>query len=152
MVNNRDTPKNYLFDPSEAIEQVKKLIPYLFIGPVFVHRRINGEINVEVPLMYNGFALDRIHFDLRTNSPAPKGHNPFYFNIKVDKKRIKLRMEKILSELKVLDATEFRDPESAWAIPLVWNHFIIAHIKVNFENLEILQDYPLTQEVRRSVF
>ncbi len=86
MVNNRDIPKNYLFDPSEAIEQIKKLTQYLFIGLVFVHRRINGEINIEVPLMYNGFALDRIHFDLRTYSPVPKSHNPFYFNIKIDKK------------------------------------------------------------------
>ncbi len=58
-------------------------------------------------------------------------------------------MEKVLRELRVIDAVEFREPENAWIAPLAWNYIIIAHIKVSYDGNELIPDYGLTEEVRR---
>ncbi len=135
----------------KAIEAVKNLIPYLVIGPPLIRRGPGGELHVDVPLMYQGFALDRVHYDPFTGTPSPKGRPVRAFGVSVTPEQVKKNMDKIISELRVVEAVEFREPENAWVVPIAWKHLIIAHIKVSYDGSEIIPDYGLTEEVRRYV-
>lgn len=117
-------------------------LPLVRLGP-------GGENHVDVPIMYNGFALDRIHFDPLSMRPLPKGKPGVKGAQRVREEEVRKAAQEILSELRVLDAAEFRDPESAWAVPVAWRHLIVAHIKVSYDGGELVPDYGLTGEVMR---
>ncbi|WFO74675.1 hypothetical protein J4526_06225 [Desulfurococcaceae archaeon MEX13E-LK6-19] len=134
-----------------AIETVKNLLTYLVIGPPLIKRGPKGEIHVDVPLMYQGFALDRIHYDPLSGTPSPKGRPVRALGVSVSPEQVKKNMDKIISELRVVEAVEFREPENAWVVPIAWKYLIIAHIKVSYDGSEIIPDYGLTEEVRRYV-
>ncbi len=132
-----------------AIETVREALKYMEIGIPIIHRGPRGEIHVDVPLMYHGYALDRIHYDPYTNSPSPKGKPVKVRGIRVKEDYVREVMEKVVKELEIIDAVEFREPENAWIVPLAWNHMIVAHIKVSYDGRELIPDYGLTEEVRR---
>ena len=46
-----------------AIENVKNMLDLLILGPLLIKKGPRGEASIDIPLMYNGYALDRIHFD-----------------------------------------------------------------------------------------
>ena len=56
-----------------AIGTVCDALKYMEIGIPIIHRGPRGEVHVDVPLMYHGYALDRIHYDPYVNAPSPKG-------------------------------------------------------------------------------
>ncbi len=136
---------------SRAIETARRALPYVVAGPPIIRRGPAGDIHVDVPLMYQGFALDRIHYDPASHSPSPKGRPVHAMLGDMDPSSIAREAEAILGELRVLEAAEYRGPEAAWAVPVAWRSFIIAHIKVSEDGGEIVPDYGLTEEVRRLV-
>lgn len=135
---------------SRAIETVKAALlhnhrpPLIMYGPA-------GEVHVDVPLMYHGLALDRVHYDPGLRAPSPKGRPARAWGVRVDAGEVKAVMESVLKEVRVIDAVEYREPEAAWAVPLAWRNIIIAHIKVSHDGSELIPDYGLTEEVRRYV-
>ena len=133
----------------KAIETAKEALQYLMVGPPIIRYGPAGEVHVDVPLMYHGYAIDRVHFDPLANTPSPKGRPARAWNVRVSAEAVRSTMESIVSELRVLDAAEFREPENAWAIPIAWRNYLIAHIKVSYDGSEIIPDYGLTEEVRR---
>ena len=132
-----------------AIETVRDALKYMEIGIPIIHRGPRGEVHVDVPLMYHGYALDRIHYDPYVNTLSPKGRPVRARGVEVKEDHVREVMEKVLRELRVIDAVEFREPENAWIVPLAWNHIIIAHIKVSYNGNELIPGYGLTGEVRR---
>jgi len=50
--------------------------------------------------------------------------------------------------LKVLNGAEYRDPERSWLVPLSYNSRIVAHMKVYYDGVHIVPDYPANQEMR----
>jgi len=133
-----------------AIETAKAALSLAEPGPIITHRGPRGEVHYDIPIMYQGFALDRIHYDPWAKAPLPRGMphpKPQRGEVEVDKDTITA----IFSELRILDAAEFREPERAWAIPVAWKSFLVAYIKVDIGGREIVPDYPLTEEVARSV-
>ncbi len=128
---------------------MRDVLKFLMIGPPIVHVAPRGEVHVDVPLMYQGFALDRVHFDPEAMSPSPKGR-PVRARVRPPSEaEVRETMEEVLQGLYVLDGAEFREPEWCWAVPLAWEHMIVAHIKVSAETGEVVPDYALTQEVMR---
>lgn len=134
-----------------AIEAVKAALPYVVAGPPLIHRGPAGELHVDVPLMYHGFALDRIHYDPVAKTPSPKGRPVHVYGVEVRREEVVEVMQRVMRELRVVEAAEFRDPEDAWAVPLTWRLYIVAHVKVSYEGTELVPDYGLTEEVRRYV-
>ena len=134
-----------------AVETVKRALEYVVAGPLIVHRGPRGEVSVDVPLMYQNFALDRVHFDPVLRMPSPKGRPGRAWNVELSLDEVQDVMERVLGEVWVVEAAEFREPEDAWAVPLAWRHVIIAHVRVSRDGGEIVPDYGLTEEVRRRV-
>ncbi|MCD6156853.1 MAG: hypothetical protein J7J27_00620 [Euryarchaeota archaeon] len=134
-----------------AIETAKRALQFVELGPPIIRRGPRGEASVEIPLMYDGYALDRIHYDPRSGQVIPKGAPPHVFGVEVDSKEISKRASNIISQLRVIEAVEYRGPEQAWAVPIAYGVFLIAHIKVSKDGSEIIPDYKLTEEVRRNV-
>ena len=137
-------------DPSKAmkaIETVKSILNLLVIGPIIMHRGPEGDVHIDIPLVYDGVALDRIHYDPLTNTFSPKGR-PVHARIdRIDLEYVKENANKMLQELRVLDAVEYREPERCWVVPLAWKTYIVAHVKVDVEGEELVPDYGLTAEL-----
>ncbi len=135
---------------SKAIETVKKAAQFFTAGIPIVRRGPAGEIHVDVPVMYMDFAVDRIHYDPVSKMPSPKGR-PVGVYGDINPEEVRREVEGILREIQVIEAAEFREPERAWVIPVVWNRLIVMHVKVSQDGGEIVPDYGLTEEVRRHV-
>lgn len=134
-----------------AIEAARETLKHIILGPPLIKRGPRGEIHIDIPILYNGYALDRIHFNPYASSLSPKGRSVHAYDIEVDEKKIRAILEKVKDELEVIEAVEYREPEDAWAVPIKWNRYIVAHLKISRERGEIIPDYPLTEEVRRHV-
>ena len=131
---------------SKAIETASSLINLIIPGPLIVHRHPDG-ISIDVPVLYNGVALDRIHFDLNSSEFSPKGRPVVSSVPRLDEEAILEKIKELFKELRVLDAAEFREPENCWVVPVAWGRFIVAHIKVSSDGSEIVPDHGLTAEV-----
>ena len=136
---------------SKAIEAVKQALRFMEPGPPIIHYGPRGEVHVDIPLMYHGYALDRIHYDPVNNRFNPKGAPGRFFNIRVDEKNVREKTRQLFKELRVIDAVEYREPENVWIVLLAWRNLIVAHVKVSSSGQEIIPDYHLTEEVRRHV-
>ena len=134
-----------------AIDTVARALPYMVAGPPLIRRGPGGELHIDVPLLYHGLALDRIHFDPVAMAPSPKGRPVRAYGISVDRGAVEEAMKRVVKGLRVVEAVEFREPENAWAVPLAWRLFIVAHVRVSYDGSELLPDYGLTEEVRRYV-
>ncbi len=128
-------------EAKKAIELVKEALPLFRLGSPI--RRPDG---VDVPVLYLDFAIDRMHLNPETGTPLPKGF-PGHFD-RFECPDIK-DISKILDELRVIDACEFREPEDCWIVPLAWKGFIVLHARVSRNGEELVPDYALTDEVRR---
>ncbi len=136
---------------SVAIATVKKALPYMSFASPIIRYGPGGEVGVDIPLVYQGVAIDRVHYDPLSGTPSPKGRPARASGIKVSKDEILNRVSEVIKELRVIEAAEFRDPESAWAVPLAWKSIIVAHVKVTYSGDSIVPDYGLTEELRRQV-
>ncbi len=131
----------------KAIETVKQLLHLLGVGPIIIHRAPHGELHIDIALVYDGVALDRIHYDPVSKCFSPKGR-PVHAQVEgVDEEDIRKRVAEMFKELRVIDAVEYREPERCWVVPLAWRNYIVAHIKVDHNGEEIVPDYGLTAEI-----
>ncbi len=146
-------PPIRLEDAEKAVNTVKAALGYVTttilsrVGPA-------GDLCVDIVLLYHGFALDRIHYDLETDMPSPKGRpvcSHRYSDREAAENRARELARQILEELWVVEAAEYRAPERAWVVPLAWRHYIVAHVKVSSDGAELIPDYGLTEEVRRYI-
>ncbi len=132
-----------------AISTAKETLRFLTAGMPIIKRSPKGGVHVDVPVMFMDFAIDRIHYDPQLGV-SPKGR-PVRIYSKINPQKIIETIDKILREAYVVEAVEFREPDNAWIIPVAWKKLIIMHIKVSESGEEIIPDYGLTNEVRRTV-
>ncbi len=130
-----------------AIQTVKNALPYFNIGPLLRRPHPPEGAVSEVPLLYNGVALDRLVFDPERRVFLPKGSHPVPLSSRVEQDKILEYISGMMGELRVVEAVECRMPEKAYAVPLAWRHYIVAHVKVSENGEELIPDYPLTMEV-----
>ncbi len=140
-------------EPISAIELVKKAKEDFFVGNPYKRVHPHRRIEVKVPLMYNGFVLDLIHFDPISGSVLPKGipgvmGEP---SLDIDLQKIKKETEIAVKELIILPGVEFREPEDAWVVPGAYRNLIIVHIRVSSDGNAIMPDYHATTEMRFNV-
>ncbi len=140
-------------EPVLAIELVKKATSDFFVGNPWKKIHHHRRIEVKVPLMYNGFVLDLIHFDPISFTVLPKGIPGVMGEpgITIDLEKVKEKTEEAIRNLVVLSGVEFREPEDAWVVPAAYNHLIIAHIRVSADGTALMPDYHATTEMRFNV-
>ncbi len=134
---------------SKAIETAKLALRGFTAGTPIVRWGPAGEVHVDVPVMYMGFAVDRVHYDPVSKTPSPKGRPARSWGVSVDESEARRVIEEALRNAWVVEAAEFREPENAWAVPIAWRNIVIMHVKVSYDGSEIVPDYGLTGEVRR---
>ncbi|KUH34522.1 hypothetical protein APY94_01505 [Thermococcus celericrescens] len=125
-----------------AIELVRKALPLFRAGEPIL--KPDG---VDVPVLYLNFAIDRLHYDPERRIPLPKGRPRSSRPFEVE--GIAEEAERILKEVRVLPAAEFREPENCWVVPVAWRSFVVLHVRISADGKEIVPDYGLTEEIRR---
>ena len=140
-------------EPLVAIELVKRAKVDFFAGNPWKRVHPHRRIEIKVPLMYNGFVLDLIHFDPVSFLLLPKGLPGVMteLTLSVDLKKIKQVMENAIKEFIILPGVEFREPEDIWIVPVAYKNLIVAHIRVSEDGSSLVPDYHATTEMRFNV-
>ena len=134
-----------------AIETAREVLNFIEFSPPILRKTPHGEVSIEIPLMYNGYAIDRVHYDPQRRVFIPKGAPHHIRAQNVNLRSVIEESSRLLEELSIVEAVEYRGPEEAWVVPISWNVFIIAHIKITHDGKEIIPDYKLTEEVKKNV-
>lgn len=132
----------------KVIETAKAARNYFAPGKVWMMRAPAGEIEIKAAIVYQGVAVGALKFNPVDGTVLPLGYNPRIFNPTVSLDVIKQKIGSIISNLKVLDGAEYREPEGSWVVPLTYNEKIVAQVKVYYDGVHIVPDYLATQEMR----
>ncbi len=130
-----------------VLATARKAKRYFSAGKVWVHRGPAGDIIIKGAILYRGTAIGTIRFNPVTGNILPCGYEPRQFYNKIPLEIARQKLPSILSDLRVLNGVEFRERENCWVVPLAYHHAIVAHLKVTYDGLSIVPDYPATQEM-----
>ena len=138
-------------DAIRAIEAVRAALGLFEAGPPLARVAPGGVVAVDVPVLYDGFAVDRMHFDPVRLEPLPKGCPEPPGGVggaAVDLEAVRRTAERVLGEARVLGGAELEKPRMVWRVPVAWRSLIILHVRVDMGG-RIVPDEPLTMELRR---
>ena len=107
-----------------------------------------GEVVVKAAILYQGVAVGALEFDPVNGVLLPRGYHPRVYNAAISVERIKGELPGIIARLQVLSGAEYREPEACWAVPLAVDGKIVAHVKVYYDGIHIVPNYPVDQEMR----
>lgn len=138
-----NTPENAL----KAVASARGCISSLAAGKVWKHRAPHG-IEIKGALTIDGSAVVILHFSPEDGSVLPKGLHGFSEGTPELISNIENRLKDYPEKLVVLEGAEFREPEACWAVPLVCDGRIVAHIKVSSDGTEIMPDKKASEEIQ----
>ncbi|MBX3076138.1 hypothetical protein KF728_21030 [Candidatus Obscuribacterales bacterium] len=138
-----NTPENAL----KAVSAARACIGSLAAGKVWKHRAPHG-IEIKGALTIDGSAVVILHFSPEDGSVLPKGLHGFSEGTPELISDIESRLSDYPERLIVLEGAEFREPEFCWAIPLVCDGRIVAHLKVSSDGSEIMPDKKAMEEIQ----
>ncbi len=134
-----------------TVATVQKISGQFIAGKVWISRGPAGETEVKAGILYQGNVVAVLRFHPVTGRILPVGiHAHIYYNtsqVHEVIKGIKARLTSIIHKLKILPAAEFREPEASWIFPIVLGHIIVSHLKVYYDGIHIVPDYPANQEM-----
>jgi hypothetical protein len=110
-------------------------------------RAPGGELEIKAGLLYEGVAVAVLHFNPRDGSLLPLGVNPRVYQSSVQIQAIKNRLDAVIRDLKILPAAEFVEPEASWSFPIAAGDTMVARLKVYYDGIYVMQDYPANQEM-----
>ena len=131
-----------------AVDAAKRAGAHLVPGKVWTMMAPRGETEIKAAVLYEGAVVAVLHFT-PDGEVLPLGVPPAASATAAEGvKKVYQVLASVVSSLRVLDAAEYRDPESAWVVPLAYGNMIVAHIKVSPSGA-IVPDYPAQQEMER---
>jgi len=133
---------------SKVIEVAREARKYFTPGRVWTYQTPGGEVIIKAAILYQGVAVGALEFNPVDGSILPRGYHPHVFNPVVSLEIIKQKLPSIISNLNVLSGAEYREPEYCWAVPLSFEGKIVTHIKVYYDGIHIVPDYPTLQEMQ----
>ncbi len=133
---------------STAVTTVQKITSQLTPGKVWTIQGPAGEIEVKAGILYQGTVVAVLHFNPLNGSVLPLGITPRIYQNTYQMQAVKARLATIIHELKILPAAEFREPEASWAFPIALGNTIVANLKIYYDGIHIVPDYPANQEMR----
>ena len=130
-----------------AVTTVQKIGSRLTPGKVWTMRGPAGEVEVKTGILYQGSVVAVLHFNPLDGSVFPLGiHTRTYQNTN-QLQAIKTRLTTVINGLKILPVAEFLEPEASWCFPVALGNTIVAHLKVYYDGIHIVPDYPANQEM-----
>jgi len=141
--------KTLLSNLPAAVTTVQKLTGQLTPGKVWIRRAPAGEVELKAGILYQGTVVAVLHFSPQDGSLLPLGIHPRIYQIPASSiiQIIKNQLPHIIRELRILSAAEFREPEASWIFPVALGNTIVSHIKVYYDGIHIVPDYPANQEM-----
>jgi len=136
-----------LADLPKAEATIRALGRQLAPGKVWVMRAPGGELEIKAGLLYGGVTVAVLHFNPRDGSLLPLGVNPRVYQSSVQIQAIKNRLDAVIRDLKILPAAEFVEPEASWSFPIAAGDIMVARLKVYYDGIHVMQDYPANQEM-----
>ncbi len=103
---------------------------------------------IKAAILYQGVAVGALEFSPIDGTVLPKGYKVKTYLPEVSIEQIKKELPIVISKLQVLNGAEYREPEACWIIPLGIDGKIVAHLKVYYDGVHIIPDYPIDQEMR----
>ncbi|MCX7769901.1 MAG: hypothetical protein N2202_02340 [Proteobacteria bacterium] len=131
--HNVFTPK---VSSDEAIEIVRKNIPMLTVGSVYLSKGKSGIKSLDVPLEIKGKKISIIRLNPQTGEILPKGYRTYYPESKISEDFALKRVEEILPALKV--GSPWLGIDKNWKVPLVLDGTVISEVFVNAEKGELV--------------
>jgi len=133
---------------SIAVATAKKAKEYLTAGKIWTMTGPRGETEVKAAILYEGTAVAVLHFNPTDGTLLPLGVHPAMIATAAQIENIRSNLPTIIRSLEVLNGAEYREPESAWIVPLAYNGMIVAHLKIYVDGIHIMPDYPANQEMQ----
>ncbi len=131
----------------KAVEVAKEVKNYIVPGKIWIMRGPAGDMEIKAALVYQGVALDVLRFNPINGELLVCGFNPRAYSCTVSIEAIRSKLSGIIASLTVLEGAEYREPEACWVVPLSYAGKIVAHIKVYYDGIHVVPDYPATQEM-----
>lgn len=131
----------------QAITTTNNLDKLLSAGKVWLMRSPAGEIEIKGGVLYQGAVVAVLHFNPLDGSVLPLGINPHTFQNSVEINSVKSNLSSVIGNLKILPAAEFMEPEACWSFPVAIGNIIVAHIKVYYDGIHVMEDYIANQEM-----
>ncbi len=131
----------------QAIISAQAAGKLLMPGKVWIMRAPAGEVEVKAGLLYQGMAVAVLHFNAKDGKVLPLGINTHVYQDVVNVETVKKSLPVIIQNLKILPAAEFLEPETSWSFPVVYNNTVVAHLRVYYDGIHIMQDFPANQEM-----
>lgn len=131
----------------KAIATTETLNKLLTPGKVWIMRAPAGETEIKCGLLYQGVVVAVLHFSPLDGSLLPLGINPHAYQSDIRIQSIKSNLSTVIGNLKILPAAEFMEPEACWSFPVARGNTIVAHIKIYYDGIHIVQDYAANQEM-----
>ncbi len=141
-------PPGFLQNALKAVQAAASAKALLVPGKVWISRAPGGELVIKAALMYQNVPVSALEFDPTTGEILPKGYHSWVFEQKVSIEQIRAQLKEIVSRLTVLNGAEFRAPEACWVVPLAVDGKIVSHIKIFYDGIHVIPDYPLQSELQ----
>ncbi len=132
---------------SQAVTTAMRVNKLLTPGKVWTMRLPAGEIDIKGALLYQGVALAVLHFSPSDGRVLPVGINPHVYQSTLNLQTVKSNMTSLAENLHILKAAEFIEPEACWSFPLAIGNIIVAHIKIYYDGIHVVQDFAANQEM-----
>lgn len=141
-------PPDFLQKAFQAVEAAKAARTLFTPGPVWIMKAPAGEVVVKAAILYQGVAVGALEFSPVDGVLLPKGYKLRVYNVSVSVEQVRRELPGIMARLQVLNGAEYRGPEACWVVPLAVEGKIVAHLKVYYDGVHVIPDYPVDQEMR----
>ena len=131
----------------QSITTTNNLNKLLSAGKVWFTRSPTGEIEIKGGVLFQGAVVTVLHFNPLDGRVLPLGINPHVFQNNIEISRVKSNLSAVIGNLKILPAAEFMEPEACWSFPVAIGNIIVAHIKIYYDGIHVLEDYIANQEM-----
>ncbi len=131
----------------QAVQTTRKLNRLLTAGKVWLTRAPGGELELKAGLLYRGVVVAVLRFNPMDGSVLPLGVNPRIYQSSLSIQTVKKELFTAISQLKILPAAEFIEPETCWSFPVILGNIVVARVKIYYDGAHVLQDYAANQEM-----
>ena len=132
---------------SQAVQTVQKLNKLFTAGKVWMMRGPAGDVQLKAGVLYHGVAVAVLQFNPSNGRVLPLGVNPQVYQNNISLQTVKTNLSRILPQLKILPVAEFMAPETCWSFPVVLGNTVVAHVKIYYDGVHVVQDYAANQEM-----
>ena len=131
----------------QALTTTSNLNKLLSAGKVWFMRSPGGEIEIKGGILYQGVVVAVLHFNPLDGKVLPLGITPHVFQNNIEIGRVRSNLSAAIGNLKILPVAEFMEPEACWSFPVAFGNIIVAHIKVYYDGIHVIEDFITNQEM-----